>query len=808
MNLILENPDLQLEVKPEIARWGVKGQSDLSPLLKDVPICLRYRKGRAVRRLLESWPGASFSGSEVIESPTGPQRQVKILIGAEGDDLFCALTFALPVVGSTLLWRLEIENRCPEPVYVDQIEFLSAGFPDPLRPGPPGVIEFPAGVRPGGREFAFFSNGWQSWSYSGAYGARDRCRITRLGPLTVNKDYNPNTPRPKRAGAFASDMFGVLGERRLRSALLAGFISQREHFGSLESRLRQEAAALRLWANGDGARLDPGRILVTDWACLQFLNLDELDPLGLYFDLVARSHGLEGAAAFPESPVGWCSWYYFSSSDYKGDLKEEDIRKNLEFLRALRPALPADLIQIDDGFESRVGDWYSFSAGFPNGVKPLADEIRAAGFTPGLWLAPFIVHPRSRLASEHPEWLLRGENRRPVNAGYLWGTFTTALDLTQPGALDYAADVVHTAVSEWGFPYLKLDFLYAGALAGQHFDPTKTRAQILRGALEAVRRAAGDGSMLLGCGCPLGSAIGLMDAMRISADTAQRWRPAYRGIELFFGKEPGMPAARNALQNSLTRTGLHRRWWINDPDCLLLRPETWLTLPEIQTIATVIALTGGSLLLSDHMPALPPERLRIAESLLPLIGERPFILDWFDSATPQRARLDLESSMGRWLLLALINWEDRSRDLSLCLRDFRTGVRDELYAREFWSGKSFRISISEGGEPDLVSIRVPAHGTVLFAVRQRQPGQPQYLGSDLHISQGMEVSEWSPGEDALRFSLKRPGKAWGSFELALPGPVVSAISDGRPLPWLELGGGRYLFDIEFDKQAAVEVRYT
>jgi len=269
-----------------------------------------------------------------------------------------------------------------------------------------------------------------------------------------------------------------------------------------------------------------------------------------------------------------------------------------------------------------------------------------------------------------------------------------------------------------------------------------------------------------------------------------------------------MPAARNALQNSLTRAGLHRRWWINDPDCLLLRPETRLTLAEIQTIATVIALSGGSLLLSDHIPALPPERLRIAEGLLPLIGERPYIPDWCDGPTPQRIRVDLESSMGRWLLLALINWDDCSRDLIFRLSDFRVKIRGEFYAREYWSGESYQFSSSEQGEADLLVKGVPAHGTVLFAVRQRQPGEPQYLGSDLHISQGLEVSEWSPGESELTFSLKRPGKACGKFELALPGPVLAARSRGKPLHWSELGGGRYLFDIEFDKHAAVEVRYA
>ena len=43
-----------------------------------------------------------------------------------------------------------------------------------------------------------------------------------------------------------------------------------------------------------------------------------------------------------------------------------------------------------------------------------------------------------------------------------------------------------------------------------------------------------------------------------------------------------LPAARNAVRNTLTRSPLHSRWFLNDPDCLLLRPTTKLTPAELQ----------------------------------------------------------------------------------------------------------------------------------------------------------------------------------------------------------------------------------
>jgi alpha-galactosidase len=506
-----------------------------------------------------------------------------------------------------------------------------------------------------------------------------------------------------------------------------------------------------------------------------------------------------------ESPKGWCSWYQFSTEDYVGAVTAQDIQQNLGALTDARPDLPLDILQIDDGFQEQIGDWFTFSPDFRQGVAPLAAEINQAGFLPGVWLAPFIVHPKSRLAHDHPEWLLRGRLGRPVNAGLLWGVFMTALDLTNPDALDYAAETVRMASREWGFSYLKLDFLYAGALPGRFKDASKTRAQVLRAGLESLRSAAGGGITLLGCGCPLGPAIGLVDAMRIGADTTRRWSPAFKGIQLFFQAEPDFPSARNASQNALTRAALHQRWWINDPDCLLLRPQTRLTLEEVQTRATIIALTGGSFFLSDHLPDLPPERLRIAEALLPLIGKRPFVLDWFDSATPTQVQLDLEGVTGRWHLLAVFNWEDEARIKTVQLNDFYLEASPEYYVREFWNERIFHIKPQGALMTSIELGEIPAHGCALLAVRPDQAHRPQYIGGNLHISQGMEVTAWEQAGSGLTFCLERPGLSQGNIDLSLPHPPRRLRINQRITDWETIDQRLYRIQVNFDCQALIEL---
>jgi alpha-galactosidase len=777
--LHLENQFFQLHLDPHLSTWGLAGSNARQPGLCDLRLDVLYWLGARRYQALEHWEPAEPSTAEAVPSPHGPLRQLSLQRPPNAHGLQVTLTFALPAAQPLLLWRLEVANQGPHPLHLERLDLLrSAPSPHCL---------------PFNQSPACYVNGWQSWSRSGAYGAGERPRRSRLGPFTRPPHINAGTPDPAQPGHFAGDFFGVLGDRTSRAGLLLGFISQRQHFGSLEFQLSGLAPALRLWANGDHTRLDPGARQVTDWACLHYLELDQPDPLAPYLEAVMREHQLPPPTA--PSPTGWCSWYHFYQK-----VTAADIRANLTAAADWRAELPLGMIQIDDGFEAQVGDWFSFAGKFPDGVAPLAQEIRAAGFTPGLWLAPFIVHPKSRLAAEHPDWLLRTRQGRPANAGFIWNVFTHALDLTVPAARDYAAQVVHTAAHEWGYPFLKLDFLYAAALAGVYHDPTRTRAQVLRQGLEALRQSAGPETHLLGCGCPLGPAVGLFESMRIGPDVAGAWSPSYLGTNLLFGAEPTMPSARNAIHNTLARVPLHRRWWLNDPDCLLLRPDTQLTLAEVQTLAAVIGLSGGTLLLSDHLPSLPAERRELAAALLPLIGQTPTVPDWFDAHTPTRLRLDLAGPAGPWQLLARFNWADQPADLTIRPADFGLDPAQGYLTREFWSG-----AVQPLDAQGLVFRHVPAHGCVLLAVRPAQPGQPQYLGSSLHLSQGQELVAWQAGPAGLTLRLQRPGSARGELVLSLPHAPQQALGGGQPLAWQALGHDSYRFQVNFKHELPIEV---
>ena len=759
-----------------------------------------YRSQNRSFRALQSWQNIVVDGPHEIESHHGILSQITITQGPDNHGLHYKIEFALLESHPLFIWRLTIKNRGNSPVEIERIQLMRVGsIPSknlfsPRSSRAKDTLPQSSVIRPHPNpgELAFFSNGWQSWSYTGSYASDERYNNTRLGFITSPMWFNHGTPRSKKQGQFSSDMFGILGDRQHRTGILAGFLSQKEHFGSLEVSTNLLYPTMALWANGDQARLDPGTEISTDWAAIQFVEIDSPNPIESYLNAASREHNLTDF--HPKPLIGWCSWYQFFQ-----DISESIITETLNRAVEINKILPIELIQIDDGFESQVGDWFRFSDGFPNGVDSLAREIKQAGFTPGIWLAPFIVHSKSQLKRDHADWILRNRLGQPVNAGFVWNNFNSALDLTHPEALDYVTELIHTASHAWGYQFLKLDFLYAAALRGCYRDKSKTRAQVLRMGLQALRKAAGPDVHLLGCGVPLGPSIGIFDSMRISPDVDPHWQPTYWGFNFPFKNEFPMPSTRNAIHNTLTRSQLHNRWWINDPDCLLVRPNSHLTLDEVQSLATVIAFTGGPLLLSDDLTNLPADRLQIAKQLVPLIGKRPQIPDWFDTSFPHLLRLDLQSTFEKWHMLAIFNWKDTPQDYSLPLVKFGI-AEDQYFAREFWRGTCFQIR-----DGNLQLNQIPAHGVRLFSLRHIQPGQACYLGGDLHVSQGLEITKWSETRSNLKFQIERPGDTRGQIDLYLPHTPTMIKINNHKSDWQILNKQIYRIVVQFKQLAEISI---
>jgi len=269
-----------------------------------------------------------------------------------------------------------------------------------------------------------------------------------------------------------------------------------------------------------------------------------------------------------ETMTGWCSWYHYYGKETAGD-----ILANASSLASSPLHGKLKVIQIDDGWNRpsndhcRVwGDWFPGKK-FPQGMRVVADELHGLGFQAGLWLAPFSVDRGSQLAADHPDWMVMVKNAEtglldPAGPGHVFG-----LDLTHPEVLDWLRITFQRVFNEWGFDYIKIDFLIHGVLPGERYDSGKTSAEAFRQGMRVIRECAGDEKFILNCGSPLGPAIGLCDAMRIGFDVGGRWDTP---INLEHWPQ-GNCSIRAAAYPTLFRQWMHRVWWQNDPDCLIVR---------------------------------------------------------------------------------------------------------------------------------------------------------------------------------------------------------------------------------------------
>lgn len=707
------------------------------------------------------------------------------------------------VLGDEMHLRLEVQNIGNHVVCLDELHVLDV---DAQRGGAVGWREAPSNWR-------FYQNGWQSWAPTFARHVADGIWV------------NPNTddyrakhlPHDLPAGGktLSSEWFTVLlpaGQGRSSSpdegavapsppSLLLGFLTAADQLGEVRLQVSDPASGdlqfqmLRAISYADGIPLAPGDKLTSETllvtAAEEPLPLLDLYATRLGETMQARTVPLlrEAAAGPPTVPTGWCTWYYFYGED-----TADDVLTNIEWIAAKN--LPLDLILIDDGYQTNIGDWQDVSAEkYPQGMKDIAARIRAAGHKPGIWTAPFALSSQSKLYAEHPHWALRNEAGEPLVAWQHWGIDVYGLDLTLPAVQDWLRDLFHTLSDDWGFQCFKIDFIYAAALPGARHDRHMTRAQAVRRGLEIIREAIGD-KFLLGCGCPLGPAVGLVDGMRIGPDVHVDWRP--------FWQDLSAPSAANAMLNSIARGFMHNRLWLNDADCLVLRPrgpDSNLVLNEMRTLTTIVGLSGGLVLDSDHLPAVRRGRLKYLRRVLPAYGQSAIPLDLFVHERPQLLALPVQTSWGSWTILGLINWKDRTcaTTLGLAQLDLPPGP---YHVYNYWRRRYLGVL------RDTITIdRHQPHETVLLLLK-RASDQPQLLASTFHILQGaVEVKRVQSLPDRLVVEMEKRGKQFGRLLFAVPPEqaVGNVLVNGRPQRPCRIDDGIWQAGFVLTDRATVEL---
>ena len=480
---------------------------------------------------------------------------------------------------STLQWTVRVLEQSGKEFFLSGTEEMDPGIHHIHADLPSGTIhsihaEYPLKLLPGDR---IFENGYQTWTYCPEYSIHQRIRgLKRIPSFIVHR--------------FKLDRYGDYH-----------FVDYPYHSGITHGMswcYFRTGKKYQLFASLDE---EPGYTLFTYDAKRGMLSIDRdcagIECGGIYplFDLIWKS-GTEqevfdawfSALPFKRLPAeplyGYSSWY----NRYQ-NISDSSIYQDLCGCKTIFQS--GDLFQIDDGWEPFVGDWTSPDpVKFPSGLKPIVSEIHASGFRAGLWLAPFVAETKSSLYRNHQNWFLKvnGEN---WSCGSNWSGFYS-LDLDHPEVQKYLHDVFSLVFNEWGFDFVKLDFLYAAAPFGTRLEPRSAR--MIR-ALRFLRNLCGS-HPILGCGVPVMPAFGLVEYCRVGCDVGLDWNDILP-MRIIHRERV---STKQSIGNSVFRRELNGRAFLSDPDVFFLRKEN-CRLKEYQKdeLATINALLGGVFLTSD-----------------------------------------------------------------------------------------------------------------------------------------------------------------------------------------------------------------
>ncbi len=500
-----------------------------------------------------------------------------------------------------------------------------------------------------------------------------------------------------------------------------------------DCRVTGRQLTLRIVSDMSDVVLAPGETRSAQEAMLVYAPYDT--GVGALFAEVAATHGTR---AHRGPLFGWCSWY-----DLLDRITAESILSTVAAARELRDRVPLDVIQIDMGWEMAEGDWRP-NAKFPEGLAPIAAEIRKAGSIPGVWLAPLWVNDTATgMTKIHPEWF-----QRNVVGELAGGPDARYLDPTHPEVQRFLRGVIRDRCRD-GFGYFKIDYNEVTRDCRFH-DARKTRFQAFRDLYRLYREEMGDAYLLECAGFDRATA-GIVDAARVGWDSRANWT---------FG--PGKPpisilTALHATGNTAAANGI---WYANDPDVTYLKPRDTLTEEELRTWHGFVGLLGGASMISE--PLASPEhraRLRMAEILRPPVPEpgRPF--QGGADEDHQQFGFIARRDWGDFAVVQLWNGAEEARVLSLPTTLF-ADLGEQLHAWSFWDEHYLGIV-----GPDFRTRTVEPHACVLLRLTPAtSANDPAIVGSNLHIGCGAaEISLHAAGPRVAVVELNDGGAREGAL---------------------------------------------
>ncbi|MBN2136838.1 MAG: alpha-galactosidase [Sedimentisphaerales bacterium] len=568
----------------------------------------------------------------------------------------------------------------------------------------------------------------------------------------------------------ASYTFLALANPKTDAGLVCGWLTQDKASGILTSRQDNNIVIVELKLEYGKLLIQPGQTAQAEIAAIGYFE-NTIAGLEEYADTIAEIYNIK----LPGIPSGYCTWY---SNPHGGASDEKHMAEMARFCRDNLTKFGFNTLQIDDNWQISGRDFtvHNPKGPYPNGMKTTADNIAAAGMTPGIWFIPFGWDHKRQIFADHQDWFVHRQDGSVYSVHWAGD----CLDMTHPEARDFLDNAIRRMTRDWGYKYIKIDGLWTGMAVkilypepkyrpdgigdAVFHNPEKTNIQAYRDGLKLVREAAGKDVYILGCNTAqnmrtLGASVALVDGMRIGSDTGARWggilRGALMGSRLYF---------------------LHNRIWHNDPDCLMLRNP--LTIAQAQTWGAWIAVTGQLNMVSEWLPALPPEKLDVLKRSIPNHGLYARPIDLFENDPAKIWRLTSEASGERIDIVGLFNWSEKEpASVTLDLKKFALpgAGKTQYVGFDYWADEfipPFADVIETNLQP--ACCRVIALKPLL--------DRPVLVGTSRHITQGIiDITEQSWNEQSKTLAGKSKVVATDPYELRIFSPDENWKTDSVTL---------------------------
>ncbi|MCE5197685.1 hypothetical protein LLG39_01765 [bacterium] len=421
-----------------------------------------------------------------------------------------------------------------------------------------------------------------------------------------------------------------------------------------------------------------------------------------------------------EKPIsGWCSW-----AAYWNKITEDTIITAADLIDKELKDYGYNIILMDDGYQDfdcvnpkplapgqNVSDiWNKPLDKFPHGLGWLAEQISARGLMPGIWMSSAVPPGLPK------KWYITDEQGKP----FACETVKCSID----GMIDEAVEVAYKqtirGLKEKGWRYFKVDsirhVLYDSYRNAAHYWESRGENvdEAFRRIFSGIKDEIGQSIVMQSCWGTIPELAGVVDGCRIGEDVDANWdsiqAAAKYGCQFYY------------INNIL---------WLNDPDYMCFR----VPLEQCRAWATITALSGMQLMISDPVETYDEPRLDILRKVGPPLFVRPTTLRPL-SPDCELWLLEVNKPDESWVVLGRIAWQpDGLSKRDITFAELGLAPDDRYLVFDFWNEEL--VGEFSGG---FIAQALPEASCRVYGIRPSLD-RPQVLSTNRHIGQGAHELE-------------------------------------------------------------------